>query len=296
MEATILTKVVLPIALAVIMLGMGLSLTVADFRRVLRAPKAFAIGALCQLVILPALGFGLAHAFSLPPLLAVGLVILALSPGGTTSNMSSYLARGDLALSISLTAVISLITPFTIPIFASLAMSSFMGESQAIALPIGQTIATLFAITVVPVVIGMLLRKKWPAFSARTESPLKWLSIFFLFAIVAGVAKQNWAALPDFFAQTGWAAFALNASAMLAGYAVASLARLNAQQSVTISIEVGIQNGTTALFVTSTLLANPTMSIAPAVYSLIMFATGAAVALARNIRAPRPLQAPAQQV
>jgi len=282
MEGTVLTKVVLPIALAIIMLGMGLSLTLKDFSRVLKAPKAFAIGIFCQLIALPALGFAIAYAFNLPPLLAVGLVVLSLCPGGTTSNMYSYLAKGDVALSISLTAVVSLVTPFTIPLFAGLAMNTFMGEAQAFALPLGKTIMILLAITIVPVAIGMGTKFKWPGFAARTESPLKWLSILFLAAIIAGIAKQNWAQLPGFFAQIGWAAFALNAVAMAVGFGVASVAKLGSKQSVTISLEVGIQNGTTALFVTSTILASATMSIAPAVYSLIMFFTGAAVAIARN--------------
>ena len=282
MEATVLTTVVLPIALAVIMLGMGLSLVVDDFRRVLRHPKAFAVGAFCQLVLLPALGFGVASALGLDPLLAVGLVILALCPGGTTSNMYAYLAKGDVALSISLTAVASLIAPFTIPIFATIAMDSFLGEAQSLALPIPKTIITLLVITVIPVGIGMVIRNKAEAFAKRAEKPVKILSIVFLAAVIAGIVKQNWDALPDFFAQAGLAALVLNLATMALGFGAAVLFRLNREQSITIGLEVGIQNGTTALLVTATLLENSTMSIPPAVYSIIMFVTGALFALLVN--------------
>ncbi len=278
MEATVLTKVVLPIALAVIMLGMGLSLVSEDFKRVLRQPKAFAVGLFCQLIVLPAVGFGIAFALDLNPAIAVGLIILALCPGGTTSNMFAFLARGDVALSISLTAVVSLITPFTIPIMAAVAIDQFMGASQDLSLPLVRTIATLLAITIVPVAIGMAIRHKAPGFADRSEKPVKILSIVFLAAIIAGIAKQNWSELPSFFAEAGFAALSLNTATMAIGFAVAVGFRLKRNQTVTIGLEVGIQNGTTALFVTGTLLANPTMSIAPAVYSLIMFATGAAVA------------------
>jgi len=272
----------LPIALAVIMLGMGLSLTLADFRRVMRAPKAFAVGIACQLLLLPAVGFGLAYALDLPGVLATGLVILALCPGGTTSNMFAYLAGGDVALSISLTAVVSLIAPFTIPIFAGIAMRQFMGESQVIELPLAKTILTLLLITVVPVAIGMIIRAKLPKLADRSEKPVKILSIVFLAAIIAGIMKSNGSNLMDFFAAAGWAALALNISTMALGFAAAAAFRLSRPQSITIGLEVGIQNGTTALFVTNTLLLNPQMSIAPAVYSIIMFVTGAFIGLALN--------------
>ena len=286
MEATVLTKIVLPIALAVIMLGMGLSLATDDFRRVLRFPKAFAVGVTCQLVLLPAIGFALASALGLSPAIAIGLIILALSPGGTTSNMFAYLARGDVALSISLTAVVSLITPFTIPLIGAIAMNHFMGESAAIALPIGRTVVTLLIITLVPVAIGMVIRHKAAAFASRAEKPVKILSIVFLAAIIAGIMKQNWSQLGSFFAQAGVASLLLNLSTMALGFGIAWLMRLSRKQSVTIGLEVGIQNGTTALLVTGTILANPTMSIAPAIYSLIMFMTGAVVALGVNVPPP----------
>jgi BASS family bile acid:Na+ symporter len=276
MEQTVLAKIVLPIALFVIMLGMGLALALDDFRRVAKFPKAFAVGLACQMLLLPLIGFAVVELVGMDkPELAVGLMVLTFCPGGTTSNLLSYLARGDVALSISLTAVVSVITPFTIPLFTGLAMTRLMGASQAIAMPLGRTIAILLAITVLPVSIGMLINKKAPAFARRADKPVKVLSVVFLFGIIAGLIKQNWAALPGFFAQTGVAALLLNVISMSVGFGVARLARLGKRQQITVGMEVGIQNGTTALLVTGTLLANPVMTIAPAIYSLIMFGTGA---------------------
>lgn len=287
MEATFLTKVVLPLALFVIMLGMGLSLVPDDFRRVLRHPKAVAIGASFQMLALPLLGFAFAKIFGLEGALAVGLVTLALCPGGTTSNMFSFLSRGDVALSISLTAVVSLITPFTIPLLLGPAMTHFMGEAAAVKLPIGQTIVQLLAITVVPVGIGMFVRHKAPSASRRAEGAVKVLSIVFLFAVIGGIMRQNWDKLPGFFAQAGLSSLALNVVGMALGYFGAKSLKLGERQSITIGLEVGIQNGTTALLVTSTILQNPIMSIAPAIYSLIMFATGAIFGIFVARRVPK---------
>ncbi len=275
MESTVLTKVVLPLALFVIMLGMGLALSLADFKRVSKQPKAFFIGLGAQMFFLPLAGFAVASALSLPPALAVGLMILALCPGGTTSNLYTYLARGDLALSISLTATASLIAPFTLPIIGAFAISHFMGQDTAVTLPLGKTIIQLLAITFIPVSIGMLIRAKATRFALRAESPVKILSAIFLVAVIAGVMRNVWSQLPAFFADAGVAALLLNLITMGCGYALAKATKLSKPQSVTIGLEVGLQNGTTALLVTMVILKNPTMAIPPAVYSLIMFGTGA---------------------
>ena len=287
MEQTVLTKVVLPLALFIIMLGMGLSLVTADFKRVVQFPKAIATGLLCQMIMLPLIGFGIVTLIPMSsPELAVGLVILTLCPGGTTSNLMTYLARGDVALSITLTAVVSLVTPFTIPIFADLAMNHLMGAGQAISLPMGKTIVALLAITVVPVAIGMGIRAKWPTFAAKADKPVKILSVVFLFAIIAAIVKKNIDELPTFIAQTGTATLLLNVVTMVLGFGIARLAGLNRAQQTTIGMEVGIQNGTTALLVTGTLLANSTMTIAPAIYSLLMFVTGGVFGYLVNLNRP----------
>ena len=285
MEQTFLSQVVLPLALFIIMLGMGLSLVVGDFKRVVQFPKVIAIGLFCQMIMLPLIGFTIVKLIPMQsPELAVGLVILALCPGGTTSNLMSYLAKGDVALSITLTAVVSLITPFTIPLMADLAMNQLMGAGQAISLPLGKTIIALLAITVVPVVIGMAVRAKWTNFAIKADKPVKILSLVFLFAIIGAIVKKNMAELPSFIEQTGMATLMLNVVSMTLGFIVAKITGLNRAQQITIGMEVGIQNGTTALLVTGTLLANPTMTIAPAIYSLLMFVTGALFGYIVNLK------------
>ncbi|MFP6684967.1 MAG: bile acid:sodium symporter family protein [Polyangiaceae bacterium] len=274
MEQTFLSEVVLPLALATIMLGMGLSLVLDDFKRVFRVPKAVAIGLLCQMVLLPLVGFAVVKLVAMDsPALAVGLLVLTFCPGGATSNMLTLLARGDVALSITLTAVTSLITPFSIPILTNIAAAHLMAEGQAVVIPFSKS-AGLFVITVVPVLIGMAIRKRWPDAADKADKPVKVVSLLFLFGIIAALIKQNAAELPGFFAQTGVATLILNVTTIALGYGAARLAKLSRPQQTTIGIEVGIQNGTLALFVTGSLIGNTTMTIAPAIYSLIMFGTG----------------------
>lgn len=291
MEQNIVTQLVLPLALFVVMLGMGLSLMPADFRRVFEKPRAVAVGVAAQLLLLPLIGLGVIAALDLPPLFAVGLMVLAFAPGGTTSNAITYLVRGDLALSITLTAVTSLVTPFTIPLGTAWAMDRYLGESANISLPLGSTIAILVAITLVPVSIGMLIRNKKPELAARAERPVRIFSLVTLFLIIGGLVAKERANLPDWFAQTGTATLMLNVMSMMTGFVVSKLARLGQAQALTISIEVGIQNGTTALLVTGTLLGSAAMSIPPAIYSLVMYATagllGIALAMGRR-RAVQP--------
>ena len=283
MEASVLTKVVLPIALAIVMLGLGLSLSLADFTRAIKRPKAVILGLVCQLVLLPVLGFAVAGMFGMTGGLAIGLVILSLCPGGVTSNMISYLSRGDLALSVTLTAITSLVTPFTIPFVAGYAFTHFGSDGVEIALSIPMTIATLLLITIVPVSIGMFVRYKAPGFAKKSERAAGALSLLFLFLIIAGVVKQNWADMPRFFAEAGWAALALNVLSITLGFGIALAAGIHRRGAITIGVEVGIQNGTTALFITGVLLKSPEAAIAPAIYSLIMFGTGAIFGILVNL-------------
>jgi BASS family bile acid:Na+ symporter len=284
MEATFLSKVILPVSLFIIMWGMGLSLQLEDFRRVVKLPKAVAIGIALQMLALPLLGLAVVTLFGMTGALGVGLLVLALSPGGVTSNMIAFLARGDVALSVTLTAIVSLLSPFTLPLLLAPIMRVMIGSDKAVALPVGETILQLLAITVVPIALGMLIRAKAPRFAARSEQPVKVLSILFLGLIIAGIMRQNWEKLPDFFAQVGLAALTLNVLALAVGYFGAKVFALSRRQSVTIGIEVGIQNGTTALLITSTILGDAVMSVAPAIYSLIMFGTGAVFAVLVNRR------------
>jgi len=275
MQTDILTNVILPLSLFLIMFGIGLSLRIADFTNVFKAPKALAVGLIGQMILLPAIAFGLAIGFQLPPEIAVGLIIIALAPGGATSNMFTYLFKGDVSLSISLTAVVSLITPFTIPLITALGMVYFMGNSTEFSLPLGKTIVQLLVITLVPVGLGMLILKRWPAAANRMETVLKWFSIAFLFLIIALIVLKNRENMLDFFAQAGLVTLILNLVVLLLGYNLARLSRLSHAQSICIGFEVGIQNGTMALVVAGTLIGNATMMIPAVAYSLLMFVTGA---------------------
>ncbi|NQZ82184.1 MAG: bile acid:sodium symporter family protein [Colwellia sp.] len=278
MQADIFIQIILPFSLFIIMLGMGLGLKADDFSRVVQQPKAFTIGILCQMVLLPLIGYLVVIIFGLKQELAVGLMILAFCPGGTTSNLMSYLARGDVALSISLTAVVSLLTPFTIPMLTALMIELFLDNPQDFDLPVLKTIIQLMVITVVPVTLGMFINFKSPQFSARAERPIKIFSILFLFFIIAVLVFKNRESMVHFFVQAGAASLSLNILALLAGFFIAKLAGLEKRQTITMGIEVGIQNGTVALLVSGTLLGNALMAIPAVSYSLIMFVTGAAFA------------------
>lgn len=288
MKADLLTQVILPASLFIIMMGMGLSLKLKDFAMVVTRPKAIVTGLAAQMILLPLLAYVIVLVFQLEPALGIGLIILALCPGGTTSNLYTYLAKGDVALSVSLTAIVSLIAPFTVPFLLLFFMNNLMGEGQAIELPLLKTILQLIVITLIPVVLGMLIHHFAPKFAQKAEKPVKVFSVVFLFLIIAGIVIKNKATMPGYFADVGLAALVLNLSCMALGYFLAKGAQLNEAQSKAIGIEVGFQNGTTALLIALTLLGNSTMAAAPTVYSLIMFFTGAGFAwlLNRKTRVP----------
>ena len=281
MESSFLTAVFLPLALFIIMLGMGLGLTWADFKRIVIAPKAVIIGLIAQLILLPIVGFLLASIFPLSPELAVGVMVLAACPGGPTSNLVTYLARGNVALSISLTAISSLITVFTIPLVVNLATSRFVGENVSLQLPFLNTVLQIAVITLIPVTLGMFIHRYAPIFATKVEKGVKWLSLFFLALIIFGLLLKERENVVGFFVQVGWVTLSLNLLTMLLGYTLASAAKLGHKSAVAVTCEVGIQNGTLAIAVASapTLLNNPTMAIPAAIYSLLMLATGGIVAI-----------------
>ncbi|MEM1216799.1 MAG: bile acid:sodium symporter family protein [Bacteroidota bacterium] len=274
MEPSVLTDVVLPVSLAIIMLGMGLSLTLDDFRRVVRFPKAAAIGLVNQLILLPLIGYGVAIAFGLEPLLAVGLMLLAACPGGTTSNLISHVARGDLALSVTLTAISSTITIFTIPMVVNWALQHFAGEGQVIRVPFVQTMAAVFGITALPVGIGMFIRSRNAIFADRLEQPFRTASTVLFVVILLGIIASNLDLLREHFPRLGPATFALNIITMLIGWGTAQLFGLNLAQRIAVSIESGVQNGTLAIVVATTILSVPETSLPGAIYGLVMFVSG----------------------
>ncbi len=276
MEESILTTLFLPLALAFIMMGMGLSLSIGDFKRIVVFPKAVVLGLVCQLVLLPILGFALVKAFSITGPLAVGVMIIAACPGGATSNLICHLSRGDTALSISLTAVSSFITVLTIPLIVNFAVD-FFGEEGTVRLPWGQTVVQIFGITVLPVSIGMWLKHRKPELSRKADKPVRVISALFLALIIAAALLKERENVIEFFQLVGPVTLLLNLSSLAMGLGVGALFLLSRKQRLTLSIETGIQNGTLGILVAATLLKSPAMTIPSAIYSLIMFGTAVLV-------------------
>lgn len=272
-----LSTIILAASLIIIMLGMGLSLTFGDFRRVLLYPKSIFIGLVNQLILLPIIGFGIAYLLNLPPEIAVGIMILAACPGGPTSNLISHLAKADLALSVSLTALSSLITIITIPFIVTFALTNYMDMGQNIELNIPGTIAQIFIIVVIPILVGMAIRKYAPKFALRMGKPVRIMSGLVLLLIIVGLVIKEKENFGSYFKQAGLAALLLNVITMVIGFYVARLFKLGRAQATAISIESGIQNGTLAISIAVVILNNTAFAIAPAVYSLLMFLTGGVV-------------------
>jgi BASS family bile acid:Na+ symporter len=225
---------------------------------------------------LPLAAFLVLKVIDLPPTLAVGVMLLALCPGGPTSNLISNLARADLALSITLTAISSIITVFTIPVLLNLAMEHFMGEGKYVQLPVAETMVQIIAITIIPVSIGMLIRWKLPQAAGKAERPVRIASALFITLVILGVIIKERDNLPAYFIDVGVIMLLVNVIIMVLSYSTGSLSGLDHRQCATISIECGIQNGTLAIAIatSSALLNNSQMSIPAAVYSLLMFVTG----------------------
>ena len=274
MEQNILTTLFLPASLFIIMLGLGLALEIADFKRIIAYPKAIFIGITNQMILLPLIGFGIASLLNLDAELAVGLMILAACPGGVTSNLFTHLSNGDTALSVTLTAISSIVSIITIPLIVNVGLSHFMQEGQEIHLPVVKTIVQIMAITIVPILLGMIFRVKRPNIAAKLEKSVKVASAIILFVIILGLIWKERESMPGFFKQVGIAAALLNVITMLAGYYSAKIGRLNVPQSITISLESGLQNGTLGIVIAVSILLNTEMSIPAAVYSLLMFVTG----------------------
>jgi bile acid:Na+ symporter, BASS family len=277
MQSSVLTELFLPFSLAVIMFGMGLSLRIEDFKRILIYPKAVGIGLLNQLVFLPIIAFGIANLFELPSELAVGLMILAVCPGGATSNLITHLAKGDSALSITLTAFSSVITVFTIPFLVNYSIGHFIPGGEAQQLEVVGTVVSVLVITIIPVALGMLVFAKMPKLASKLDLPFRRISaIFFVIIVVAAVLKEK-ENLVRYFVEAGPAALSLNLATLALSFGTARLFKLPFRQGLTIAIESGIQNGTLGITIAATLLMNSVMTIPSAIYSLIMFGTAALV-------------------
>ena len=264
-----LVSVGLPIALAIIMFGLGLSLTPNDFARIGRSPKAVAIILAVQVILLPLVAFALATLFSLEAALAVGLLILAASPGGTTANLFSHLFRGDVALNVTLTAINSILALFTLPLVVNLAIAHFGAGAGALGIQASKMLQ-VFAIVLVPVALGMLVRAKAPGFADRMDKPVRIASAIVLALVVIGAILGEERA-GEYFAQVGLVTSFFCVISLLTGYAVPRLAGLSVPQAIASGFEIGIHNSTLAIAVALTVLENTAMAIPSAIYGIVMF-------------------------
>ena len=260
----------IPAALITVMLGMGLSLTLADLKRVVVFPKAVSIGLFGQLICLPLLAFVLALLLAPDPAVAAGAIMLAACPGGVTSNAYTFAARADVALSVTLTMIESAVTIFTIPLFAFLALSFFMNQGAAPDVPAADMIRQLAMITALPIGCGMIIRAVRPAFAIRLVEGLRKVTVYVLIVLIAAAAISSWREVLDNFVEAGLLVAALNLLSMFMGYALARFTGLPGNQQITLVYEVGVQNISLALLVTLTLLEDPTLAITSLLYAVIM--------------------------
>ena len=270
---TLVNTVVIPICLFLIMMGMGLTLITNDFKRVLKYPKAVGIGLTNQLILLPIIGFAIANIMPLRPEYAVGVMLLVLCPGGTTSNLFTYLAKGDVALSVTMTAIASVITVFTIPIVLSFSLIYFMGSGSEFELPVVKTVLTLVVLTIVPISIGMLIKRYAPKVADRSQVYVSRFGVIFLTFLVLFLGYVQRDIIVDAFIATGPVSVLLNVSTMALGYYSSKWFGLNLAQRTSVTLEVGLQNSTLSIFMALTLLSNYDMSMMPAIYTLVMFLT-----------------------
>jgi len=265
-----LTTIGLPVALGIIMLGLGLSLTIGDFARVLKQPKAVLTALVCQLLILPAICFGLVLLFQLPPVLAVGMMMLAASPGGTTANLYSHLFRGDIALNISLTAVNSVIAVITLPLITNFAIMYFQPFDDQLGLQWAKALE-VFAIVLLPVALGMLIRRFWPKFADGMDRPVRIASVVILIVVIAGAVASNWNLLVDNFAGLALITVLFCLISLAVGYVVPRLLKVGRRQAIAASFEIGIHNATLAIVIAQTVLGSVELSLPAAVYGVLMF-------------------------
>lgn len=284
MNDSVLISVGLPIALAIIMFGLGLSLEVGDFRRVARTPRAVVVALGLQVLVLPVIAFGLVVAFDLDPLLAVGVMLLAASPGGTTANLFSHLFRGDVALNITLTAINSVLAVVTIPLVTNLAIGYFDTDGD-LGLQWSKVVQVI-AIVLVPVAVGMLVRRWSRELAARADKPVRVFSIVVLVAVALGALLGERENLGDYLQQVGLVTGLLCVLSLSLGYAGARLARLEQPQAVASSMEVGIHNTTVALTIALSVLDSTEVAIPAAVYSILMYvlATAFGFLITRGVR------------
>ena len=268
----------LPTLLFLIMFGMGMTLTLEDFKRITKSPSEVLIGLTSQIILLPIIAFLISISLSLSPTQSVGLILLACCPGGATSNLSSHLAKADTALSITLTAFSSIITVFTVPFIINASLFFFFETGSEFSLPVLRTIVNIFKLTALPTVLGMFLKNKFPEFCKRSEPVIKWFSIIFIIIALAAMLKLVSEKEPILVAlkAVGFAVILLNIISMISGYQFGRMFKMDEKRKITIGIETGIQNGVLGITIATApnLLDNALFAIPSGVYGLVMCISG----------------------
>jgi BASS family bile acid:Na+ symporter len=268
-----IADVFVPAALGMIMFALGLGLSTADFARVAAFPRAVVIGLATQMVLLTAVAYVVARAFALPPALATGLMLLAASPGGAAACIYSHLARGDVALNLTLTALNSALSLVWLPVIVNWSMLTFFGSARPVPPPT-QEVLQVVAVVALPVLAGMTARRLAPEFCRRAEQPTRWLAVAGLIVLVTCVFLQVADGFLGYVALAGPAVATFNVVSLALGYAVPRLAGLPRSQAKAIALEIGLHNAALAIFVGLSVLRDSAFAIVPVVYGVLMFATG----------------------
>jgi len=272
MDATLIVTRFLFGALALVMFGLGLSLSLDDFRRLFRHPKAVTIALLLQVVGLPLACYAIIVGFGLTPVFAIGLMLLAASPGGISANLFSHLFGGNVAMNISLTAVNTLLSIVTLPLIANWAINYFAQSGQVVPLQTRKLVEVI-AIVLIPVAVGMFVASRRPVFAARMEKPTKIFSGVVLAVVTVLAIANEWKTMADTFAEIGLPVVLFNLLSLLAGYYLSRAAGLEKPLATAISYEIGIHNSTLAIFVAVSVLGSFQLALPAAVYSVAMYVT-----------------------
>ncbi|PXA84034.1 bile acid:sodium symporter [Caulobacter sp. D4A] len=279
----------LPAALGIIMFGLGLDLTPADFTRVARQPRAALVALACQVLILPLVAFALALLFDLPPAMAVGLMLLAASPGGTAANLYSHLFRGDVALNVSLTAINSVLAVITLPLVVNLAIAVFEPGDARVGLRLDKTVE-VFLVVLVPVALGMLTRRLKPRFARAMDKPVRIASSLFLAVLVIGAVASNLAELRDEILALAGVTVVFCLASLTLGFVVPRLLRVPRDQAIASAFEVGLHNAALAIVIAQSVLQRPEVSLPAAVYGVAAFPLAALFGLVVTRGAVREAQ------
>lgn len=267
----VLVNVILPMVLSVMMFTMGLTLTIADFKRVGRKPKAFFLGIFNQMLVLPLTVFFLVSLIDIRPEFSVGFMILAACPGGITSNVMCHYARGDTALSISMTAVVSLVSFLTLPLIVGLSINHFMAADQVANVPVLRIALSLFFINAIPVALGMLILQKFPTMAVKIAPWFDRITVLLFVIVVVGAVRRNWDLVVVNMEELGGMALLICVTMLVFGYISARLLKLDKPQATAISLETGIQNAATAILVGGTILGSEFFYLPGAIYGVSMY-------------------------